>query len=71
MPGGAWTATDTYEGALYRTTGSPWVGKTYDPARLLVFSAGSYKFQFNGDAATFTYSTDDQSGTIPLVKEAF
>jgi hypothetical protein len=71
MPGGAWTASDTYEGALYRTTGSPWVGKSYDPSKLQVFSAGTYKFQFNGDAATFTYSADGHSGSIALVREPF
>ena len=71
MPGGAWTASDTYEGTLYRTTGAPWVGKTYDPSKLQVTNAGTFKFQFNGDSATFTYSADGHSGSIPLVREPF
>lgn len=71
MPGGAWTSSDTYEGALYRTTGSAWAGKAYDPTKLQVIDAGTFKFQFNGDSATFTYSADGHGGTIPLVKEPF
>jgi hypothetical protein len=71
IPGGAWTATDTYEGHLYRTTGSPWVGATYNPASLQVFDAGTFKFQFNGDTASFTYTADGHTGTVPLVKEPF
>jgi len=70
-PGGAWTASDTYEGALYRTTGSPWIGKSYDPTKLQVINAGTYKFQFNGDAAIFTYSADGHSGSVPLSREPF
>ena len=71
MPGGAWTASDTYEGALYRTTSSPWVGKTYDATKLQVTNAGTFKFQFNGDNATFTYSADGHGGSMPLVREPF
>ena len=71
MPGGSWTAADTYEGTLYTTMGSPWVGKTYDPSKLQVMNAGTYKFRFNGDAATFTYSADGFSGSIPLAREPF
>ena len=71
MPGGAWTASDTYEGNLYRTTGSPWLGKTYDASKLQVFSAGTYKFQFTANGATFTYTADGHTGSIPLVREPF
>jgi len=71
MPGGAWTASDTYEGNLYRTTGSPWLGKTYETSQLQVFSAGTYKFQFTADGATFTYTADGHTGSIPLVREPF
>ena len=71
MPGGAWTASDTYEGSLYRTAGPPWLGKTYDQSKLQVINSGTYKFQFNGSGATFTYSADGFSGSIPLVREPF
>jgi hypothetical protein len=54
MPGGQWTSeTDnlateasTYKGTLYRTTGSPWVGSTYDPGRLVTMPAGSLALEF-------------------------
>jgi len=71
MPGGAWTASDTYEGTLYRTMSSAWVESPYDASKLQVIPAGSFKFQFNGDGATFTYSADGHSGSLPLVREPF
>ena len=71
MPGGAWTSSDTYAGTLYRTTGSGWVESPYDASKLQVINAGTFKFQFSGDNATFTYSADGHTGSIPLVKEPF
>ncbi len=71
MPDGAWTASDTYEGHVYRTTGSPWIGHDYDPTKLQVFAAGTFRIRFNGDAATFDYTVDGHTGTMPLVREAF
>ena len=71
MPGGTWTSTDTYEGALYRTTSSAWVESPYDASKLQVISAGTFKFQFNGDNATFTYSADGHSGSVPLTRQPF
>jgi hypothetical protein len=71
MPGGAWTASDTYEGSLYRTAGPPWLGKTYDQSKLQVINSGTYKFQFNSGGATFTYNADGFTGSIPLVREPF
>jgi hypothetical protein len=71
MPGGSWTAANTYEGALYRTTSSAWAESAYDASKLQAINAGSFKFQFTGDGATFTYSADGHAGSIPLVKEPF
>lgn len=71
MPGGTWTAADTYEGTMYQTTGSPWAGVPYDASMLKTFNVGTFKFQFNGDNATFTYSNGGHNGSIPLVKEPF
>ena len=71
MPGGTWTSTDTYEGRVYRTTGSPWAGAQYDPTRLQVFDVGTYRIRFTGDNASFGYTVDGHSGTIPLVRESF
>lgn len=70
MPGGAWTSGTTYQGHAYRTASSPW-RSGYDQAKLQVQDAGTYRIDFNGDAATFTYDVDGHNGTIPLVKEPF
>jgi hypothetical protein len=71
MPGGTWTASDTYEGHIYRTTGSPWVGAQYDPTKLQVFDVGTYRIQFTGDNASVNYTVDGHTGTLPLVREPF
>jgi hypothetical protein len=71
MPGGTWTATDTYEGHLYRTTGSPWLGAPYNPSSLQVFDAGTFSFKFTGDNAIFSYTVDGHTGTNSLVREPF
>ena len=71
MPGGTWTAADTYEGRLFRTKGSPWLGAPYDAAKLSVTDAGTYRLQFSGPGAIFTYEADGHSGSIPLVRQPF
>jgi hypothetical protein len=72
IPDGAWDGSGvTYSGTLYRTTGSPWLGATYDPSKVNVVNAGTYSFTFGGDGATFRYSADGHSGSVPLVGEPF
>jgi len=71
MPAGTWTSSSTYEGKLYRTTGSPWLGHVYDPAMLKVIEVGTYKMKFIGDTATFDYTIDGVPGTMPLVRQPF
>ena len=71
VPVGSFTATNHYEGKIYETTGSPWLGATYDPARLHATEAGTFVVDFAGDTATLTYSVDGHTATVPLVKEPF
>ena len=71
MPGGDWKDANTYEGFLYRTTGSPWLGKTYDASKLVTTPAGWFRFTFAADAARFDYMIDGLPGSIPLVRLAF
>ncbi len=71
MPGGAWTSPDTYEGRVYRTAGSPWVGAGFDPSKVKVFDVGTYRIRFTGDAASFEYAIEGHSGTMALEREAF
>ncbi len=55
-------------GRLYRTTGSPGAGATYDRAASWRRMPGHIAC-FSGDSATFDYSTGDRSGTLPLVRQ--
>ena len=66
MPGGQWTSSTTYEGRLFRTRGSPWLGRNYDPAQLVVTDVGPYRFRFDGAKPTFEYSVDGVAGTLSL-----
>jgi hypothetical protein len=71
MPAGSWTASDTYAGKLYRTTGSPWLGQVYDPAKFRITEVGTYRVRFLGDTATFEYTIDGVPGTMPLQRQPF
>lgn len=71
MPAGTWTSSDTYGGKLYRATGSPWLGRAYDPALLKLIEVGTYRMHFIGDTATFDYTIDGAAGTMPLVRQEF
>jgi photosystem II stability/assembly factor-like uncharacterized protein len=56
MPGGNWSG-NTYSGALYATTGSAWLGTTYNPSALGVTQVGTLSFDFaSANAATMRYA---------------
>jgi len=75
MSGGHWLGDPTnpsYVGTLYRTTGSPFLGGTYDPSKLVVTPAGQMGFTFYGpDVARMTFTVDGQSGRAYLYKQPF
>ena len=71
MPSGAWTSDATWQGTIYRTTGSPWLGLTYDVNALKIETAGSFRIHFNGDEATFDYSIDGKPGSMALMRQGF
>lgn len=71
MPGGTWTAPDTYSGEMYRTSGSQWLDAVYDPSRLRIESSGRYSFRFEDDRTSFSYSIDGRSGTLVLRRQPF
>jgi hypothetical protein len=71
MPAGTWTTLDTYEGRLYRTMGSPWLGRVYDANALQAIDVGTFRFRFSGDTAAFDYTIDGKPGTMPLVRQGF
>ena len=71
MPSGSWTSNDTYSGRLYRASGSPWLGRAYDPSMLKLTDVGTYRFRFTGDMASFDYSIDGVAGSMPLTRQPF
>ena len=71
MPAGYWSDVNTYEGHIYRTTGSPWVGRAYDVNALKVYDVGTFRYRFGIEGATFDYIIDGRSGTMALVRQPF
>jgi hypothetical protein len=70
MPGGTWTGADTYEGRMYRTHGSPWLGHAYDASQLQVTDVGPYRIKFSGTNAALEYSVEGRTGTLALTRQA-
>jgi hypothetical protein len=71
MPSGHWSDAQTWEGRIYRTTGSPWLGHAYDPSQFRSVDAGSFRLRFAGDTGTFDYTIDGKSGSMPLQRQPF
>jgi hypothetical protein len=71
MPGGFWSDSSTYQGRLYRASGSPWLGRAYDPAQFKTIDVGSFKMRFAGDNGTFDYVIEGRSGSMPLQRQPF
>ena len=53
VPAGTWT-NGTFEGRLYSTTGSPWVGQAYDASRLRATDVGSISLQLTSPTTIWT-----------------
>jgi hypothetical protein len=71
MPSGFWKDDATWEGRLYRTTGSPWLGKTYDPALLSSTDVGGFSLHFDATSASFAYTVDGKPGMMTLMRQPF
>jgi hypothetical protein len=71
MPSGYWSDASTWEGHIYRTTGSPWAGRAYDASALQVTDVGAFRYKFGIEGATFDYIIDGKSGTMALVRQPF
>ncbi len=71
MPAGDWIQKGDYRGKLYRVVGPPWLGVPYDVSRHQTIEAGTFRFSFSGDGATFDYSVDGRTGSIPLSRIPF
>ena len=68
---GFWADANTWQGRLYRTRGSPWLGASYDASRLASTDVGPFTLRFEGETATFTYTIAGKTGTIALMRQAF
>ncbi|HSN20605.1 MAG TPA: hypothetical protein VLS49_08005, partial [Usitatibacter sp.] len=71
MPSGRWSDAQTWEGRIYRTTGSPWLGRPYDPSLFRTTDVGSFRLRFSGDTGTFDYSIDGRTGSVPIERQPF
>lgn len=72
MPSGRFTAANVVSGTLYRTNGSPWLGATYDPARLRVDPVGSLTFTFtDSSTASLRYVVDGVDASVGIVRQSF
>ena len=68
-PRGTYTTSGGYEGRLYRSTGSPWLGSTYDASRFVTTDVGSFRMRFNDQA--FDYTVNGRSGSMPFARTTF
>lgn len=71
MPAGYWSSASTWEGRVYRTAGSPWVGRTYDAGVMRSTDVGWFTLRFERNAATLTYAIDGKPGTMALMRQPF
>ena len=71
MPAGVWTDAQTYEGRVFRANSSSWLGAPYDATRFKTTDVGSFRVRFAGDSATFDYTVEGRSGSIPLMRYSF
>ena len=73
MPGGAWTAVDTYSGTLYRTASSgAYFGRPFDAASVVRTPAGHLSLRFlDANTAVMTYTLDGVSGTRQVTRQGF
>jgi hypothetical protein len=71
MPGGSWTASDTYVGELYATSGIDPTG-AYDPSRVVNSRVGSATLRFSArDRGTLTYNAYGTNGTKSITRQIF
>lgn len=72
IPGGAWTTTTSFTGAIYRTTG-PALGGVFDPSRVTVVPVGVATLAFtDADHGTFTWWMDNGAqGIRSITRQPF
>lgn len=72
MPGGTWTAANTYTATAYRASGSAWLGASYDASRHSTTPVGTVTFTFtDAQNALMSYTIDGVSGINALTRVPF
>jgi hypothetical protein len=72
MPAGAWSATDTFEGRIYRTSSSRWLAMSYASTAFRVNDVGTFRVRFTTiDTAVFEWTIEGRNGTLQLQRQAF
>jgi hypothetical protein len=71
VPGGTWNGS-TFSGLTYATTGSPWLGTSYDASRLVVSTAGMMSLTFlDANAALMRYAVNGVAQTKLIYRQPF
>jgi hypothetical protein len=72
IPGGTWTAANTFTGTVFRTTGSAWLGVPYNPGALQAQQAGTVTFTFHDrDNATMSYTVEGVTQSKAITRQPF
>jgi hypothetical protein len=68
----AGTATDTYSGALFTTTGPAFNAQPFDPSQVHVTQVGTATFSFtDANNGTFSYTVNGVSQSKPITRQVF
>ena len=71
IPGGVWTSSTSFTGAIYRTSGPSYAG-VFDPSRVSVMPVGVATFAFpNASQGTFTWTMDGMQGFRSVTRQTF
>jgi Calx-beta domain/Metallo-peptidase family M12/Divergent InlB B-repeat domain len=71
IPGGTWNGA-VFSGEAYATTGSPWVGATYDAARLVINAVGNVTITFlDSNMALMRYTISGVSQTKVIYRQPY
>ena len=72
MPGGSWTATNTFSGTLYATSGPGFTAQPFDPNQVQSRAVGTATITFSdANNGTFSYSVDGVAGTKSISRQPF
>ena len=72
LPSSAETSPGVYDGRIYRTTGSAWLGEEYRASQLQVIDVGPFRMRFtNGVPSSMEYTVENRTGTLSLMRQGF